>query len=143
METIVCATRGGEACRRTQARAIELAKERNAELIFLYVLDPSLVGPVDESLAGALREEMARLGRALLRVAQSRAKEQGLDTQTVVLEGQVRDKIKHAVQKYLASTLVIGSPLSNAAHQTFTKESIKSFADIIREELKIEVIVVA
>ena len=41
MKRIVCATRGGEASRRAQERAISLAKELEAELIFLYVTDPS------------------------------------------------------------------------------------------------------
>jgi nucleotide-binding universal stress UspA family protein len=143
METIVCATRGGEACRRTQEAAIELAKERNAELIFLYVVDPSLVGPVDESLAGALREEMARLGRALLRVAQSRAKEQGVVSDAIVVNGKVKEQIKVIVEKYKASTLVIGSPVSTATHQAFSKNSIQEFADSIREKVGIQVVVVS
>ncbi|MBN1316059.1 MAG: universal stress protein [Anaerolineales bacterium] len=143
MQTIICATRGGEACRRTQGRAIELAKEREGELIFLYVVDISLVGPVDKGLVDALKEEMARLGRALLRVAQSRARDQGKEARAIILEGNVREKIKEAVLDNRAQTLVIGTPVSNATHQAFSRESIKSFADLIREDLNIEVIVVS
>ena len=36
---ILCATRGGEASHHTQERAIELAKERTAKLVFIFVYD--------------------------------------------------------------------------------------------------------
>lgn len=142
MKPIVCATRGGEACRRTQERAIDLAREQDAGLIFLYVADPSFVGPVDEPLAEALKGEMARLGRALLRIAQSRAQKRGLTAQAVVLHGSVQQSIKDYLQQVGAGTLVIGTPRAGTAPRAFTAEEIQHFANAVREETDVQVVVV-
>jgi nucleotide-binding universal stress UspA family protein len=142
MQPVVCATRGGEACRRTQERAIHLAKEKDAPLIFLYVADPDLVGPVSEPLEEALRQETARLGRALLRVAQERARKQGLTAQAVVIHGPVQQSIQDYLQQVEADTLVLGAPRVGAAPQVFTAEGIEDFAEAVRQETEVEVIVV-
>jgi nucleotide-binding universal stress UspA family protein len=142
MQPIVCATRGGEACRRTQERAIRLAKEKDAPLVFLYIADPSLVGPVSEPLEEALRQENARLGRALLRVAQERARKQGLTAEAVVLHGSVQHSIQDYLRQVEADTLVLGAPRVGAAPQVFTAEGIESFAEAVRQETEVKVIVV-
>lgn len=142
MKPIVCATRGGEACRRTQERAIELAKERDADLIFLYVADPSVVEAVDESLVDALKSEMARLGRALLRIAQGRAQKQGLTARTAVLHGPVQQSIKDYLGQVEAATLVIGVPRAGAVPRAFTLEEIQRFSQAVRQETDVEVVVV-
>jgi nucleotide-binding universal stress UspA family protein len=141
MQSIVCATRGGEACRRTQEKAVALAKERGAELTFLYIVDPSFVGPVDELLADAVSDEMTRLGRALLRIAQLRAREQGLDARTVVHRGAVQQGIKDYLRQVEASMLVIGAPRAGTPSQAFTPPEIQRFAQAVRQDLDIEVIV--
>ena len=51
MGPIVCATRGGEAGRRTQERAIALAKERGTELIFLCIFGPNFAGSLSKALS--------------------------------------------------------------------------------------------
>ena len=142
MQPIVCATQGGEVSRRTQERAIDLAREQGAELIFLYVVDPSFVGPVDESLVEALNDEMARLGRALLRIAQGRAHKQGLTAQAVVTHGSVQQSIIDYLRQVEAGTLVIGTPRTGAASQVFTREGIQQFAQAARDETDVEVVVV-
>ncbi len=142
MKPIVCATRGGEACRRTQERAIQLAKEQNAELIFLYAADPGIVGPVDESLHEALKKETSRLGTALLHMAQARAEKQGLTAQTLVLQGPAQESIIEYLQELGAGTLVLGAPRSGAAPAVFTSEGIRGFADTIGEETEMDVVIV-
>jgi nucleotide-binding universal stress UspA family protein len=142
MEKIVCATRGGEACRRTQEKAIALAKERDAELVFLYVVDPSLVGPVDESLTEAVNDEMTRLGRSLLHVAQGRADEQGQTSEAVIRHGKVQSAIQDYLRQVGASTLVLGCPRTDSPSQAFTSQEIQDFAETLRQDLGIEVVVV-
>lgn len=142
MRRIVCATQGGEASRRTQERAIDLAKEQGAELIFLYVVDPSFVGPVDDSLAEAVKDETARLGRALLRIAQGRARKQGLTAQAIVAHGPVPPSIKDYLCQVKASTLVIGTPRTGAVSQAFTLEGIQHFAQSVCQETGVEAVVV-
>ncbi len=142
MKPIVCATRGGEACRRTQERAIDLAKEQNAELIFLYVADPDFVGILDESLAEALKGEMARLGRVLLRVAQGRAQEHGLTAKAAVLHGPVQQSIMDYLNQAGAGTLVVGTPRTGTAPHAFTSQGIQDFAAAVRKQTDVEVVIV-
>ena len=142
MQPIVCATQGGEASRRTQERAIDLAKKRGAELIFLYVVDLSPVGPVDDSMVKALEDEMAWLGRALLGIAKGRARQQGLTAQAVVIHGPLQQSIADYLRQVGASTLVIGTPRTSAASQTFTLEGIQRFAQSVRQETGVEVVIV-
>lgn len=142
MQPVVCATRGGEACRRTQERAIRLAKEKDAPLIFLYIADPSLVGPVSEPLEEALKHENARLGRAVLRVAQERARAQGLAAEAVVIHGSVQTSIQDYLLQVGADTLVLGAPRTGTAQQVFTAQGIDEFAETIRRATEAQVVVV-
>ena len=57
MGLIVCATRGGEAGRRTQEQAIALAKERDEELVFLCIFDPAFAGNLSDALSEAVLQE--------------------------------------------------------------------------------------
>jgi nucleotide-binding universal stress UspA family protein len=142
MRPIVCATQGGEVSRCTQEKAIDLAKEQGAELIFLYVVDTSSVGPVDDSLVEVLKDEMVRLGRALLRIAQGRAHEQGLTAQAIVVHGPLQQSIKDYLRQVEAGMLVIGMPRTSGAPRAFTREGIQQFAQAVRDETDVEVMVV-
>jgi nucleotide-binding universal stress UspA family protein len=143
MGAIVCATRGGGASYRTQERATALAKERDEELVFLCVVDDSFAGPLDERLAAALDDELKRLGRSLLNIAEVRARERGVSSRTVCISGPVWDGIKGYLEKANASTLVIGSSRSGVRHQAFDSGDVDGFAEMLRQTLDLEVIVVS
>jgi nucleotide-binding universal stress UspA family protein len=142
MGPIVCATRGGEASYRTQERAIALAKERNAKLTFLCIVDASFAGPLNERLAAALDDELRRLGRSLLHIAEARAQEQGVSAQTVCMSGSIRENIQAYLQRVNASVLVIGQSRSNVVHQAFGSGDVGDFAETLRQIVSVEVIVV-
>ncbi|RMF27767.1 MAG: universal stress protein [Chloroflexi bacterium] len=141
MGPIVCATRGGEASRRTQERAIALAKERNAELIFLCVVDPGFAGPQSDAVAAALEDELKRLGRSLLNIAQARAREQGIPAKVICLSGPVWEEIEAYLRRAGAATLVIGAPRIEPTSQAFG-EDVQHFIQHVRQNLGIEVVVV-
>lgn len=141
MGSIVCATRGGEASRQTQERAIALAKERGSELVFLCVVDPSFVEPSNEALQSALADELRRLGRSLLCVAQARAREQGVEAETVVRSGPVRENLEAYLQEVDADTLVIGTPRSETTAKAFGPQDIPRLAEAVREATGVEVVV--
>jgi nucleotide-binding universal stress UspA family protein len=142
METVLCATRGSEASRRTQERAIALAKEREANLIFLYVVDASFAGDVDEPMKDALIDELRRLGKCLLLIAQERAQESGLEAEVAIREGTVQDAIEQFIREAGINTLVVGATQPGTGSQTFEPERLASFTDAIRRATGIEVIVV-
>jgi nucleotide-binding universal stress UspA family protein len=141
MKSVLCATRGGEACRRTQEKAMDIAQQLGTDLIFLYAVDIGQAGPVDEVLEEPLRGEMARLGRALLRMAQSRARKRGMKAGATLLYGPFTESIRDYLKEQPASTLVLGAPRSGSAPQVFTSAGIQSFAEEISQETGMEVVV--
>ncbi len=143
---IVCATRGGEASRRAQERAIALAREQGAPLIFLFVAD---TGPLEKmkpskDLAGVLADELEQMGASLLCIAQARAHEHGVEADMVVRRGAVRPALESFLREVDAGTLVIGAPERGAEHPpVFDPAGIDHFAAQIRAGLGVEVVVVA
>jgi nucleotide-binding universal stress UspA family protein len=140
-QPIVCATRGGKACQSTQGQAIHLAQERGAELIFLFVADTSFAGPLDDALETALIDELTRLGRSILHMAQKRAGEKGLDAKAVVRQGRVRENIEAYLRQVDASTLVIGSPETSSSPQMFTDDELNQFGSAIQQATGVEVVI--
>jgi nucleotide-binding universal stress UspA family protein len=143
MGPIVCATRGGEAGRRTQERAVALAKERGTELVFLCVFDPSFAGTLNTALAAAVEKEQQWLGRALLGTAQARAEKEGVDAGTVVRSGPVLETIEAYLRQVNASTLVIGEPKVDSALAAFHPGKVYVFADRVRQDTGVDVLVVS
>ena len=143
MGPIVCATRGGEAGRRTQERAVSLAKERGTELVFLCVFDPSFAGTLNTALAAAVEKEQQWLGRALLGTAQARAEKEGVDAGTVVRSGPVLETIEAYLRQVNASTLVIGEPKIDSALAAFRPGKVCHFADRVRQDTGVDVLVIS
>jgi nucleotide-binding universal stress UspA family protein len=138
----VCAPRGGEAGRRTQERAIALAKERGTELIFLCVFDPNFAGSLSKALSAAVEEEQQWLGRSLVSVAQARAQEQDVEAGAVVLSGVILDSIEEFLCESGASTLVIGEAKIDSALSAFRHGMVQSCARHVEQNTGVEVVVV-
>jgi nucleotide-binding universal stress UspA family protein len=143
MRPIVCATRGGQASRRTQEQAIALAKERNTKLIFLCVTDPSFSEPADDALAEALADELRRLAKSLIYIAQARAREQGIEAEAVVQCGSVCQSIEDFLEEVDAQTLIIGSPQGDVSLRPFGADEMGGFIDTVKGKEDLEVIVVS
>jgi nucleotide-binding universal stress UspA family protein len=142
MGSIVCATRGGEASHRTQERAIALARERGAPLIFLFVADINFAQPSNSALAEVLADELERLGRQLLYIARARAEEQGVMADVVVRHGAVRQAIEDFLREVKADTLVLGAPGTGSEKKTFSPGELPQFARQISRNTGVEVTVV-
>ena len=139
---IVCATRGGEASRRAQERAIALAREQGAPLIFLFVADTSPMKPA-KNLADVLADELEQLGASLLCIAQARAHEHGIEAEMAVRRGAVRSVLESFLREVDAGTLVIGAPERGVEHPpVFDPAGMDHFAAQIRAGLGVEVVVV-
>ncbi len=142
---IVCATRGGEASRRTQERAIALARQQGAPLIFLFVADTSPIAmqmKPARDLADVLADELEQLGASLLRIAQARAHEHGVEADMVVRRGAIRPVLESFLREVDAGTLVIGAPEHDAEQPVFDPAGMDHFAGQIRAGLGVEVVVV-
>jgi nucleotide-binding universal stress UspA family protein len=139
---IVCATRGGEASRSTQEHAIALAKERGAELVFLYVADCAFAGPLNGPLSEALKDELMRLGRALLYIAQARAREHGVKSKVLVFCGTVRETLWDYLHREKVSTFILGASGAASGSRTFNPEEVRQFAESVAHGTGVEVMVV-
>ena len=111
---LVCATRGGEASRATEDKAIEIAQESGGDLTFLYVVDPELpevytamFGP--ELVAEGLRD----IGRVILELAQKRAAAQGVPAHTALRQGRVHEEIERYITEHSEVDLLVVGHLSD------------------------------
>ena len=140
MDVILCATRGGEASVRTQERAIELAKERNAKLVFIFVSDVRFLEGYTAPRVPAMEGEMERLGEFLLLVAKERAEKAGVQADYIVRSGDFRTALVEAAKELGASLIVLGHPGDN--NLTTLEYLENKLAPAIKEETGSEVLVV-
>ena len=110
MSVLLCATRGGEASMRTQQRAIELAKERSARLVFIFVSDVAFLEHYTAPRVPTMEEEMEHLGEFLLLMAKERAEKAGVEADYTVRKGNFQEALIEAAQELSATMIVLGRP---------------------------------
>ena len=128
MGRILCATRGGEASRRTQDAAIALAKERGDELIFLYVADSSFLNRTAAPLVIDVASRLVKMGEFQLLMAQERAAAQGVSAQTIVREGKLRAEMVGAARNLEIDLIVLGRSVDRHQQAIFDETGLQAFA---------------
>ena len=115
---IGCATRGGEASRATEDTAIAMAREHDAELIFLYVADASFAeGHSGKFAIEMVEAEVRNIGQLVLEQARLRAKERGVAARAEIREGHVVDEIQHFVEKHKGMDAMVVGHMSEELRQ--------------------------
>jgi len=133
MGKILCATRGGEASYRTQDAAIALAKGRDDELLFLFVVDTYFLNKTARAVRpDVVAEEMSHMGEFLLAMAQERAQKQGVAAEYVIRRGKLRDELKAAAREEGVSLVVLGQPAGTGG--AFVPADLEAFAAEIEAE---------
>lgn len=107
---ILCATRGGEESAETQAGAIELARERDDQLVFLYVADASFLNRIAAPLVVDVEGELERMGRFQLAMACEQAAAEGVTAQAVVRHGRLQDVLVAVARELGVALVVLGRP---------------------------------
>jgi len=128
MGRILCATRGGEASRRTQDAAIALAKEQGDELIFLYVADSSFLNQTAAPLVIDVEARLVKMGEFQLLMAQERAAAQGISAQAIVREGKLRAELVGAARELEVDLIVLGHPVDRHEQAVFDETALQAFA---------------
>jgi nucleotide-binding universal stress UspA family protein len=136
MGKILCATRGGEASRRTQDAAIALAKERGDELVFLYVVDIHFLDKTAAPIVVDVENEVTKMGEFLLLMAQERAAAQAVTATAIFRSGKVREELKQAALDERASLILLGRPAGDES--VFHLASLQAFAAEVETETGIE-----
>ncbi len=142
MTKILCATRGGEASRRTQERAIALARQHNAELIFLYVFDLDFLEQVQAATIPTVAKDMQRMGGFFLTMAQEQACAQGVEARTICRQGKTKAEIKAVTAEENIDVVILGQPSGTPEQNFFAAEALKNFAAEIEAETEAQVVLV-
>ncbi len=140
MGLILCATRGGESSYRTQQAAITLAKERGDTIAFLYIIDLHFLDKTAAPIVVDIESELEQMGRFFLLMAKERATEQGIEVETMVHKGAVREEILKVALEKQASTVVLGRPAGEQS--AFGTSSLKAFAEQIERETGAQSIII-
>lgn len=128
MGRILCATRGGEASRRTQDAAIALAKEQGDDLIFLYVADSSFLNRTAAPLVIDVESRLVKMGEFQLLMAQERAAAQGVSAHTVVREGKLRAELVGAARELQVDLIILGRPVDRHDEAIFDETGLQALA---------------
>lgn len=140
---VLCAVRGGPYSQHTVNRAIDLARERNARLVFLYVVDAEFLGYATVGRPRVILKELRATGEFMMTILRDRAVRQGVDADFVVRTGDVRRQIIESVRWQDADILVMGRPVERSpGSNTFTEEGFAEFVEQVRTKTGVEVIVV-
>lgn len=136
MGKILCATRGGEASHQTQDAAIALAKEQGDTLIFLYVVDLHFLDKTAEPIVVDVENEVTKMDEFLLSLAKERAAKEGVEAETAIYKGKVRDELKRAATELGATLIVLGKPADDES--VFHLAELQAYADQVTEETGVE-----
>ena len=107
MPTILRPTRGGEASSPNQDRAIAIAKERDADLLFLYVSNVHFLNRVASAVLVDVEAELDELGEFLLTMAQERAEMAGVRATTTTRRGDFRQALADVIEEHEEITMVV------------------------------------
>ena len=141
---ILCLVRGGKESKDTVTKAIDLALEMDARLVFFHVIDAeflnqSMMGTRLKSVYQALYE-MADFAMDILK---DRAERRGVkDVESIIREGNIVKQLRQAAIETHAKILVIGRPIRSPGSNVFQDSELLNFADELAEVGEVEVLVV-
>lgn len=136
---ILVPTRGGETSYPNQDKSIALAKEKSAEILFLYITDVKFLDKVARPVTVDIAQEIDDMGEFLLVMAQERAAKQGVKSSTLVKRGEFRQVMESVIDEEQVDMLILGSPDEDTGHTTV--DFIKSLSESIANDHNIDVIV--
>jgi nucleotide-binding universal stress UspA family protein len=141
---VACAVRGGPESRATVTKAIDLALERGARLTFVHVMDADFLGYATIGPLSVVYRELAEMGNFMMMILRDRAVRRGVkEVGYVLMEGNIRKRLRDFARETDAGLLVMGRPVRSPGSNVFREEEIESFADVLRKESGMEVMLVS
>ncbi len=137
MGKILCATRGGEASIRTQEAAIQLAKERDSELVFFMVYDMEFMAHANYALrSDVVAEEIEEMCDFLMTMAVERAAKQGVQASYIVREGTFREELAKVAAEEDFSMVILGRPGGDPTGEKLT--ALQTVCRELEAEMKLD-----
>ena len=141
MKTILCATRGGEASRRTQEAVVAMAKREGARVIFLFVVDVEFLRLTARGVRpDVVAAELESMGEFLLALACERAAAEGVQADMCVRHGPLIEALESAAADYAVDAIAFGKPAG--ADSSFSLTDLELLAGRIRDETGIDTYIV-
>lgn len=140
MSIILCATRGGEQSYRTQDRAIAIAKERDASLLYIFVADVKFLSRTHAAIVVDAKTEIEHMGEFLLLMAKERTEKAGVQADCVVKDGVFGEAIKEAAQEHNVDLIVFGRPGEESSVTQI--EYLENLCQEITDEIGVETMIV-
>ncbi|KAA3659347.1 MAG: universal stress protein [Chloroflexi bacterium] len=140
MKKILFPTRGGLSSRANQDRAISLAKERGARLIFFHVTDIRFLNHMASPLLIDIEKEMDELATFMLAMAQERAEKAGVEARYVVGHGIFRQALKKVIEEQEVSLILLGAPQGRTGLTTL--DFLQELAQELQTDTGVEVILI-
>jgi len=138
--TILYPTRGGPSSYPNQDLVITLAKDRGADLVFMYVSNVHFLDHFASPLLVDIETSLDEMGEFLLAMAQERAEKAGMKARTVVRHGEFREVLEEEIHNQGATTVVLGSPAAGTG--ITTQKYLRMLTQLIVENTGVEVILV-
>lgn len=140
MTKILCPTRGGKESHLNQDFAINLAKERNAEMLFLYVSEIRFLNRAGPPIVVDIEKEMDELGDFLLSMAQERAEKSGVPAKVTVRRGIFSKVLREVIVENEIDTVVLGSAPEETGLVSY--ERLQELSEELSKDLGVEFLVV-
>ncbi len=137
---ILCPIRGGKQSKETVDRAIELALESNAKLMFLYIVDVEFLGYATVARVNLMVEELKETGHFALSILCDKATARGVaDVEAIICEGDIREVILSIAEENQVSHLVIGRPIRTPGIKSFSVNQFNTFLKSIEDASGLDV----
>lgn len=140
MSGIVCAIRGGPGSQPTIERAINLAKETDLPLYFMFVVNFDFFTRTESSRFHLIEKDMHNMGEFILLTAQEQAGKLGIRAEGIVRQGGVVEEIIAVSNELQANYVVLGSPQGIQVEDAFSQDHFSEFVSRIEEESGAQVI---
>lgn len=137
----MCPTRGGEESYPNQDKAIEIAVERGAEILFLYVSNVNfLLNLRTPMMVKSIQDDLEDMGEFMLTMAQERAEKRGVKADICLKRGVFHDALVETIKKNEIQTLFLGS--SGEDSGLTTEGYLSGLVDKLRSEIEeLEIII--
>ena len=112
-QNILCLTRGGSSSYPNQDWVISLAKERSAQLRFLYITNVHFLDLIAAPKVVNIEAELDEMGEFLMVMAQERAKNAGVQAEATVRHGEFRQVLEQVISEFEVDTVIMGASSEN------------------------------
>jgi nucleotide-binding universal stress UspA family protein len=140
MSGVVAAIRGGPDSKSTITTAIDLAKDKELSLYFLYVVNLDFLTHTSSTRVQTISHEMHQMGEFILLAAQAEAASKGVAAEGVVRHGDVGTEIANMSREISADYLVLGRPGRQQEQSLFTHDLLHQFITDFEEQTGAHVI---